>query len=120
MSDEELTALTNRLGKAARILGIDELKIEHRAEKPGLRLSQLFALSTGESVMMVRIGDRKLTGAVPLELIEEARRGEFGGMGAFARWLVDMLRSGHVDKEDNKPTRFTAIALELDNEEEKK
>lgn len=118
MTDQEIADITQRFAEVARILGIDELKIEHRDNTPaGLSFATMFGDYRTISVMTARIADRRLTCEIPVNVVDDAREGRFHSLSSVACKLVELLRAGHRDDAD-KPSRFAVIAQEL--EEEKK
>jgi len=113
LTDEELQALTDRFAVAAKLLKVDELKIEHNTDTTTFR-----SMFMPESTMLCRLGDRWLGTQLEWDVIEDARAGDFTRMSKAAMVLAGLLHEGKgvpIDKLGTQ-SRFTAVAGELDYE----
>lgn len=117
LTDEELQALTDRFAAAAKLLKVDELKIEHNTDTSSFR-----GMFMPESTMMCRLGDRWLGTQLDWDVIEAARTGNFDRMSKAAMVLAKLLHEGKgvPIAEFRTQSRFAAVAGELEFEPEKK
>lgn len=116
MTIEELTQLLDRFAVAAKLLKVDELKIEHNADAMTFR-----SMIVPEAMMTCRLGDRWLGTTLDWMIIEDARGGNFDRMSKAAIKLAKLLHEGGgvPITEFLQQSRFTAVAGELDFDKEK-
>lgn len=110
LTDEELARLTDRFAEAAKLLKIDELKIEHQ------RASSFDGMFMFEATIMCRLGDRWIGTQLDWMAVEDARSGNFDKMSRAAMLLAKLLHDGKgvpIDKFRQR-SRFAGIAGELE------
>lgn len=111
LTDDELAALIDRFAHAAKLLKVDELKIEHKEFSSFDRM-----FSGTESTLMCRLGDRWLGTQLDWMVIEDARTGNFDKMSRAAMVLAKLLHEGKgvPINEFRQQSRFAGVAGELD------
>lgn len=115
LTDEELAAFTDRFAAAAKLLKIDELKIEHK------NVSSFEGMFMFEATMMCRLGERWIGTQLDWMVVEDARSGNFEKMSKAAMLLAQLLHEGKgvPITEFRQQSRFVAIAGELEFGKEK-
>ena len=116
LTDEELAQYIDRFAAAAKLLKIDELKIEHKTGG-----DKLLAAIMPEATLMLRLGDRWLGTDLDWSHIEDMRGGHFDRVSRIALTMAKMLHDGAGVTVDKFRTvsRFAGVVGELDLDKEK-
>lgn len=124
LSDEELAKFTDRFANAAKLLKVDELKIEHKEAEVEADsvIKAVFVMPTHQvSTLTMRLGDKWLGIELDWMAIEDARGGNFDRISRIAITMAQMLKDGAGVTRDKFQTvnRFAAVVGELDFDKEK-
>lgn len=114
LTDEELAAFTDRFAQAAKLLKVDELKIEHQ------NVSSFEGMFMFEATMTCRLGERWIGTQLDWTVVEDARVGNFEKMSRAAMVLATLLHEGKgvPITEFRTQSRVVAVAGELDFDKE--
>lgn len=115
LTDEELALYIDRFATAAKLLKVDELKIEHKTGR-----DNLMAALMPEATLMLRLGDRWLGTTLDWSHIEDMRGGNFDRISKIAFTMAKMLHDGAGATIDKFGTvsRFAGVVGELDLDKE--